>query len=88
MKTNDLFVVFFAGHGAKEKEQYYLLTYEAKVDDLAKTALSGQQLREALADFPCQVLLMMDACHAGAFGDRGKLTQKNLRPATDDATRR
>src|SRR5262249_9355621 len=87
VKAGDLVVVFFAGHGAKEKDQFYLLTHEADVNDLAKTALSGSKLRDEWKGFPCQVLLMMDACHAGAFGEKGKLTQQNLKPATDDATR-
>ena len=30
VKENDLFVVFFAGHGVKEKDQFYLLTVEAQ----------------------------------------------------------
>ena len=87
VKDNDLVVIFFAGHGAKEKEQFYLLTHEANVDDLAQTALSGMQLRDDLKDLPCQVLLMLDACHSGAFGAKGKLSAKNLKPATDAATR-
>jgi WD40 repeat protein len=86
-KANDLVIVFFAGHGAKEKDQFYLLTHDANVNNLAKTALSGKELREALGAFPCQVLLMMDACHSGAFGAKGKLAAQNLKPATDEATR-
>jgi hypothetical protein len=86
-RDNDLFVVFFAGHGVKEKEQFYLLTVEAQTQQLAKTALSGDDLRKALGEFPCQVLLMLDACHSAGFGEGGKLRKQNLRPATDDATR-
>ena len=79
-KPNDLAVVFFAGHGVKEKDKFYLLPVEAKTTDLAKTAISGEELRKALGDFPCQVLLMLDACHSS-----GSL--KNFRPAVDDITR-
>jgi WD40 repeat protein len=79
---NDLVVVFFAGHGVKEKDKFYLLTVEAKTNDLAKTALSGEDLRKALGDVSssCQVLLMLDACHSSAG-------VKNFRPAVDDITR-
>jgi uncharacterized caspase-like protein len=86
-KENDLFVVFFAGHGVKTKDQFYLLTVEAQVSNLAKTALSGADLRAGLSEFPCQVLLLLDACHSAGFGEGRKLKQANLRPATDDATR-
>ena len=86
-KANDLVIVFFAGHGVKENEQFYLMTHEADVDDLANTALSGKELKSGLAGFPCQVLLMLDACHSAGFGATGKLTEKHLKPATDDASR-
>jgi hypothetical protein len=87
VKDNDLLVVFFAGHGVTRKNQFFLLTTEADLDDLDGTALSGGKLREALGAFPCQVLLVMDACHSGAFGGTGKLTQKEFKPGTDDAAR-
>ena len=79
-KPNDLAVVYFAGHGVKEKDKFYLLPVEARTDNLAGTALSGDELRKALGEFPCQVLLMLDACHASAG-------LKNFRPAVDDITR-
>src|SRR5262249_1261002 len=51
VKPNDLVVVFFAGHGVKEKDQFYLLTAEADTSNLAKTTLSGAELRKMLAEF-------------------------------------
>jgi hypothetical protein len=87
VKPNDTVVVFFACHGAKEKDRFYLLPHGAKVGDLAKTALPGKDLNAILSDFPCQVLLIMDSCHAAGFGPGGILGQKGLRPATDDAAR-
>lgn len=83
----DLVVVFFACHGVKHKKEYYLLTHEADVEKLDKTSLSGSDLRKALADYKCQVLLMLDACHAAGFGQGQKLAKLGLKPATDDATR-
>jgi len=77
---NDLAVIFFAGHGVKQKDKFYLLSVEAKSDNLAGTAISGDELRKALGEFPCQVLLMLDACHSSAG-------LKNFRPAVDDITR-
>jgi Caspase domain len=85
IKHNDLVVVFFAGHGIRGKDGYYLLTQEANTTNdqtLAATTLTGSELRKTLGAFPCQVLLMLDACHAGAFGGA-----KGYRPATDDLTR-
>jgi WD40 repeat protein len=86
-KDNDLVVVFFAGHGATKKNQFYLLTHEANLNDLENTSLSGRALREGLGAFPCQVLLVMDACHAGAFGGTGKLTRRDFKPAGEEVAR-
>jgi WD40 repeat protein len=76
----DLAVVYFAGHGITEANRFYLLPVDAKIDQLNKTALSGEELRKALAAFPCQVLLILDACHSVA-------ALKAFRPAVDDVTR-
>jgi hypothetical protein len=80
VKPGDLLVFSFAGHGVKQGRKFYLLTVDADPDKLAETALSGDSLRAALADMPCQVLLLLDACHSAAgvraFSDEatGKLT--------------
>jgi len=79
-KPNDLVVIFFAGHGVKDKDKFYLLPAEAKTADLAKTAISGEELRKSLGEFPCQVLLILDACHSSA-------SLKDFRPAVDDIAR-
>jgi WD40 repeat protein len=80
VKPRDLLVFFFAGHGANEKGEFYLLTHGSDPQNLAGTALSGKQLRKALADFPCQVLVLLDACHSGNAG-------KALRSPADEASR-
>jgi hypothetical protein len=65
VKPRDLVVFFYAGHGVNERSEFYLLTHGADLRDLAKTALSGGKLRERLAEFPCQVLVLLEACHSG-----------------------
>ena len=47
--------------------------------DIERT-ISLIELRRSLGEFPCQVLLILDACHSS-----GSL--KNFRPAVDDITR-
>jgi uncharacterized caspase-like protein len=80
VKPNDLVVVFFAGHGVKDGDRFYLLTVDADVHNLGRTAIAGDELRKALGEFPCQVLLMLDACHSSQG-------IKAFRPAVDDITR-
>jgi WD40 repeat protein len=83
IKPTDLMVLFFAGHGVKEGQEFYLLTHDADVKDFKGSCISGSELRKALSAFPCQVLLLLDACHSGSIG--GALSA--YRPATDEATR-
>jgi len=80
-KPGDLVVIFFAGHGVKQGDSYYLLTREADVTkDLKGKSLSGDDLRKGLTEVDCPVLLILDACHSAAG-------VKAFRPATDDLTR-
>ncbi|QEL16260.1 caspase family protein [Limnoglobus roseus] len=81
-RPSDLFVLSFAGHGVRDGGEFFLLTREADPASpaaLAKTAIAGAELAKKLADFPCQTVLLLDACHAGAVG--------TLRPGSDDAAR-
>jgi len=83
VKSRDLLVFFFAGHGVREKQQFYLVTNDTKLGNLANTALSGEDLRKVFLDCPCQVLVLLDACHSGA----GAKALRGFKPATDDASR-
>ena len=80
-KPGDLVVLFFAGHGVKQGDSFYLLTREVDVTkDIKGQSLSGDDLRKSLTDVECPVLLLLDACHSAAG-------VKAFRPATDDLTR-
>ncbi len=66
MKPHDLAVIFYAGHGESDaKKQFYLLPQDVDVRNLPATAVSGEVLKEHLADLPGKVLLLLDACHSG-----------------------
>lgn len=80
-KPGDLVVFLFAGHGVKQQDEFFLMTHEADPNaSLKGKSLSGDDLRAALSEMECPVLLIMDACHSA----RGV---KAFRPATDDLTR-
>jgi hypothetical protein len=73
-------VVYYTGHGMKpDRSPYYLVTAEAKPDDLEGTALEARQLlglvwrRDARGNVlpdeeQPQVLVILDCCFAGAGG--------------------
>lgn len=72
VKPGDIAVVYYAGHGdCKLAGQFYLVPIDAKVNHLAQTGISGDELRRHLINMPCTVLLIMDCCYAGSI-DAGK----------------
>jgi len=89
IRQQDMFILFFSGHGVKEGKDFYFVTHEAdltpnadnRADRLPTTAISGAELQSILADFPCQVLLILDACHASK-------AVASFMPAIDDTARR
>jgi hypothetical protein len=82
VKPEDVAVIYFGGHGMKAPGGgLYLLTYDADMNNLDKTALSGKKLRDDLAKVECRgVILILDACHSGAIGPKAN-------PVVDDLTR-
>jgi hypothetical protein len=86
--AEDVAVLYFGGHGLKDKDGgLFLLTYDTDMDDLDHTALSGKKLRDELAKIPCRVILILDACHSGALGPKQPAALAKTKPVLDDLTR-
>ena len=66
MNSKDVAVVFFAGHGQRDGEEFYLVAYDTDWNALLATGIAQSQLQEALRRIPGRVVLMLDCCHAGA----------------------
>ena len=61
----DLVVVFFSGHGAKQRGETCWVTQDAEIDFLADTALTNDQLKKYLDAIPSKRLVtFIDACYA------------------------
>ena len=72
----DLAVVEFSGHGAVVDGRLYLLPYDVDTRTAARvrsSALSAEELRDELAELGKlgRVLVLLDACHAGAVAADG-----------------
>jgi uncharacterized caspase-like protein len=74
MTQNDVAVVFYSGHGARDETgAFHLVPIDGEPDDLLSTGIVASQFKDALAAIPGRVLVLLDACHAGAAGgDRRK----------------
>ncbi|MCW5632221.1 MAG: caspase family protein [Rubrivivax sp.] len=65
--SDDVVVVFLAGHGAHDDEgRYHFITHEGEIGRLAETAVSEAELRSSLAAIRGRIVLFADTCHAGS----------------------
>jgi Caspase domain len=68
--------IYFSGHGLtiaeEENRGWYLLAVDTNTDShskVAASAISHQQMTEAIKNLPAkQVLVIFDACHSAGFG--------------------
>ena len=74
--TNDLLLIFFAGHGAPDRfapENLYVIAHDTHVDDMPKTALAMPELLRYVEQNikSKRVVLLMDACHSAGLSSGG-----------------
>ena len=76
MTQHDVAVIFFSGHGAKDEAgNFYFIPADGDPRELLASCVAGTQFKETLASIPGRIVVMMDACHAGASdGDTRKAT--------------
>ena len=80
MTSDDTAVVFYAGHGHRDRKtgQFYMLPVDVDPGDLEKTGVTGTAIKDKLKTVPGRVLVLLDACHSGSIGqspaDPGSLT--------------
>jgi WD40 repeat protein len=68
MTANDIGVFFFSGHGTKDDDDnFYLVPVD--VGRSAKTCVSGEEVKQKLANMPGRLVAMLDACHSGSAAE-------------------
>ena len=68
--SNDVMVVYLAGHGIAVNGEWYFLPYEARLQDneqyYAQVGISAREIRDLVAAIPMQkILVMVDSCYSG-----------------------
>jgi len=77
--ANDLVVIFYSGHGAKEGDEAFWVTQDADRKALGATSLTNSDIRKYLAKIPSQrLVVLLDCCYAAStvkksLVDPGKL---------------
>ncbi len=86
MKTQDVGIIFFSGHGHRDDDGiFYMLPAEAKRHSIDATGVDGTLFERKLAGIKGTLVVMLDCC-AGA-GERDAAGAQQLRPITDDSVR-
>jgi uncharacterized caspase-like protein len=72
MTPNDVAVFFYSGHGARSPRAGFHLVPAGYKDEMPRlTGLPGVELKQALAQVPGRVLLILDCCFSGAILNQG-----------------
>jgi WD40 repeat protein len=84
MKPQDVGIIFFSGHGHRDDTGiFYMLTADVKRAKIDGTALDGAFFKRKLAGIKGRLVVMLDACHAGAV-EKDVDGARQLRPIADD----
>jgi WD40 repeat protein len=87
MKTQDVGIIFFSGHGHRDDDGiFYMLPAEVKRQSIAATALDSALFKRKLAGIKGTLVVLLDACHAGAV-DKDAEGVRQLRPITSEFIR-
>ncbi len=66
-KSDDTVILYFAGHGDTEKDEYYFLSYDSDITDLSRTALAVKDLSGfAKTAAAGKIAVFLDTCKSGA----------------------
>jgi hypothetical protein len=69
-KPGDTAVVHLSGHGGEALGQWRMAAHDHPWDNRSlDNMVTEKELRERLEKLPGKVILILDSCHAGAFGD-------------------
>lgn len=72
-------LIFFSGHGARLKNgsaiRNFLCTFDTIIDDMERTAISGDLFADKLRSIPAQkTIIFFDVCHAGGIAQPRAVT--------------
>ena len=76
---DDLVVVFYSGHGAKEGDEAFWVTQNADRKALPATSLTNSEIRKYLARIPSQrLVVLLDCCYAASTVKKSLADPKKL----------
>jgi len=62
-------ILYYSGHGATDKGQYYLIPYDVQYGSILTAAIKAEEFNDPIRNNPARrLLVMLDCCHAGGIG--------------------
>ena len=62
-------ILYYSGHGATEKGQYFLIPYDVQYGSILTAAIKAEEFNDLIRNNPAKrLLVMLDCCHAGGIG--------------------
>lgn len=62
-------ILYYSGHGATDKGQYYLIPYDVQYGSILTAAIKAEEFNEPIRNNTAKrLLVMLDCCHAGGIG--------------------
>ena len=69
-ELNDNLIIYFAGHGVSQGNDFYLCATDTDIHNLPGTAISGARLEQILRDCPARgILMILDCCLGASFAE-------------------
>ena len=76
---DDLVVIFYSGHGAKEGDEAFWVTQDADRKALPATSLTNSEIRKYLQKIPSQrMVVLLDCCYAASTVKKSLADPKKL----------
>src|SRR5262249_22892775 len=88
MTDLDVAVITFSGHGDRDDDgKLYLAPVDIDPKKLTATAGPCDEVKKMAASTPGRFVLLVAACHSGAFGSEKRKSLRGLKAANDNLTR-
>jgi hypothetical protein len=82
----DVALVFVAGHGTNEDQQYYFLPADVDIGQLSLTAEPQEEIRQRLVEIKGTALFFFDTCQSGTVMAGPRLAQPDINGVVNDFT--
>jgi hypothetical protein len=84
--SDDVALVFMAGHGTNEDQKYYFLPADVDISQLKETAQSQDEIRRRLVEIRGKALFFFDTCQSGSVMGGPLLGQPDINGVVNDFT--